>query len=67
MTLATAMAAKKRSRRTAEHRGTIMTTIELPPDLHEQARIFAVRRRTSLRALVERGLRDLLRKEDTRP
>jgi predicted HicB family RNase H-like nuclease len=41
-----------------------MTSVELPPDLHEQARIFAVRRKTSLRALLEQGLRDLLRRED---
>jgi predicted HicB family RNase H-like nuclease len=40
-----------------------MTTVELPPDLHERARVFAVRQKTSLRALIEQGLRDLLRKE----
>ena len=41
-----------------------MTTVELPPDLHERARVFAVRRKTSLRALMEQGLRELLRREE---
>ncbi len=57
------MAAQPR-RRTATNRGMVMTTVELPPDLHERARVFAVRQKTSLRALIEQGLRELLRKEE---
>ena len=41
-----------------------MTTVELPPDLHERARVFAIRRKKSLRALLEQGLRELLRREE---
>ena len=42
-----------------------MTTIELPEDLLKRARIYAIQRGTSLRALVEKGLREVLaRKED---
>ena len=58
------MAAKPK--RTAAHRGNIMTTVELPPNLHERARVFAIRRKTTLRAMLEQGLRDLLRKEEKR-
>ena len=43
-----------------------MTTIELPEALVKRARIYAIRRGTTLRALVEQGLRHVLaRKEDT--
>ncbi len=42
-----------------------MTTIELPVALLKRARIYAVQQDTTLRALVERGLRDILaRKEE---
>jgi hypothetical protein len=42
-----------------------MTTIELPVPLLKRARIYAVQHDTTLRALVERGLRYILaRKED---
>jgi predicted HicB family RNase H-like nuclease len=44
----------------------IMTSVELPPDLHERARLYAVRHKTSLRALLEQGLRELLRREERR-
>jgi hypothetical protein len=59
------MAAKQRARRTSAERGMRMTTIELPEDLIKRARVYAIRRGTSLRALVEKGLREVLaRKED---
>jgi hypothetical protein len=57
------MAAKQR-RRTATHRGKIMTSVELPPKLHERVRIYAVRTRTSLRAVIEEALLDLLRRKE---
>ena len=42
-----------------------MTTIELPPKLLAQARIYAIRHGTTFRALVEEALRDrLARQED---
>lgn len=42
-----------------------MTTIELPTPLLKRARIYAIQHDTTLRALVERGLRDILaRKEE---
>jgi len=59
------MAAKQRARRTPAERGMRMTTVELPEDLVQRARIYAIQRRTSLRALLEEGLRYVLaRKED---
>ena len=42
----------------------VMTTVELPSALHERARVYAIRQKTSLRALLERGLRELLRREE---
>ena len=59
-----AMAAKPRAKkRRAE---TIVTTIELPRDLYQRAKIQAVLDRTTFRALVEKALRAALaRKEDT--
>ena len=43
-----------------------MTSIELPPELLTRARIYAIRQRTTFRALVEQALRDLLaRKGET--
>jgi hypothetical protein len=60
--------AKHRKHRADSHRtrGNIMTTVELPADLHERARIFAFKRKTTLRALLEQGLRDVLRREDVK-
>jgi hypothetical protein len=59
------MAAKQRARRMPRERGMRMTTIELPEDLLKRARIYAIQRGTSLRALVEKGLREVLaRKEE---
>jgi predicted transcriptional regulator len=42
----------------------VITTIELPTALHERARIVAIKRRSTLRALIEQGLRELLRREE---
>jgi len=59
------MAAKRRTRRSAGDRGMHMRTIELPVALLKRARIYPVQHDTTLRALVERGLRDILaRKEE---
>jgi predicted transcriptional regulator len=41
-----------------------MTSVELPPKLHERVRIYAVRTRTSLRAVIEEALLDLLRRKE---
>jgi hypothetical protein len=41
-----------------------MTSVELPPGILKRVRLLAARRGTSFRALVERALRDLLRRED---
>jgi len=50
----------------AADRGRMMTTIELPPALHQRARIYGIRRKLSFRAVVEQALRDFLaRKEDS--
>ena len=60
------MAAKQRALRTPAERGMYMTTVELPDTLVRRARIHAIRHRTTLRALIEQGLREVLaRKEDT--
>jgi hypothetical protein len=43
----------------------VMTSIELPPALLMRARLYALRHRTTFRALVEEALRDrLARKEE---
>src|SRR5207253_10021906 len=63
MVLAHALAPKRRGRRTAAQRGRIMTTVELPPDLHEEARIYSVKHRVPLRRLLEDGLRELLARQ----
>ena len=61
------MAAKRRApMKRAADRGRMMTTIELPPALHQRARIYGIRRKLSFRAVVEQALRDFLaRKEDS--
>lgn len=43
------------------------TTVELPDALVHEAKQLAAREGTTLRALVERGLRDLLRSRRARP
>jgi hypothetical protein len=43
-----------------------MTTIELPPALHEAARVYAIRHRVSFRQLVEEGLRTVLAREESK-
>jgi hypothetical protein len=59
------MAAKpRRHRRKPVDRGKIITSIELPPDLHEYARVYAIRHKTSFRAVIEEALRDWLRRKD---
>lgn len=52
------MAKKRRSE--AE---TVTTTIRLKRDLHENARIHAVRSKTSLQALVNQALADYLKRK----
>jgi hypothetical protein len=44
-----------------------MTTIELPPDLLRQARIYAARRGVTLRALIEQALRNALARKEESP
>ena len=46
---------------------TVKTTIEIADSLFERARAFAAEKRITFRALVERGLREVLRKERQRP
>jgi hypothetical protein len=41
-----------------------MTSIELPPGLYKRVRLLATRQGTSFRALVERALRDILRRKE---
>jgi hypothetical protein len=61
------MAAKQRAKRDAAARGMRMTTIELPPALHEAARVYAIRHRMTFRQLVEQGIRTVMaRKESER-
>ncbi|MCY4428064.1 MAG: type II toxin-antitoxin system VapB family antitoxin [Halieaceae bacterium] len=43
------------------------TTIEISDDLTRRTRAYAASKRTTLRALVERALRELLRAEQQRP
>ena len=55
-------------RRVKRRRGEEMTTtVTLPVELMERAKIAAIRRQTSFRALVEEGLRAVLarQKEET--
>ena len=42
------------------------TTIDISDDLAERAKAFAARERITLRSLVERGLREILRLEEQR-
>lgn len=44
----------------------VKTTVEIADSLFEHARAFAAERRITFRALVERGLRELLRRERQR-
>jgi predicted transcriptional regulator len=44
-----------------------MTTVELPDALVKRARIYAIQRRTTLRALIEQGLRDVLARKEEKP
>ena len=39
----------------------LKTTIELPDDLAKKAKAFAARRNTTLRAIIEQGIRHVLR------
>jgi hypothetical protein len=41
-----------------------MTTIELPPDLHEEARVYAIRHRMTFRQVVEEGIRAVLARKE---
>jgi predicted transcriptional regulator len=42
-----------------------MTSIELPPGLYKRARLLATQQGTSFRVLMERALRDFLRREES--
>lgn len=52
-----------RRQRRAAARGRTMTTVELPPALLKSARVLAADRGTTLRALIEEGLRAQLSAE----
>ena len=62
----TMLAAMPNKRRVRKRRGEeLTTTVTLPVELMLRAKIEAVKRQTSLKALVEQGLRAVLaRKED---
>ena len=56
---------KRRVRKVPD--GFLMTTIELPRELYQRARLQAVREHRPVRALIEESIRTYLtRKEDTR-
>ena len=64
----TMLASMPHKRRVKKRRGEEMTTtVTLPVELMERAKIAAIRRQTSFKALVEEGLRAVLarQKEET--
>ena len=56
---------RRRARKAGEE--LVLTSLRLPRSLLARARIHAIRTRTTLRAMVEQALRDVLARKEGKP